>query len=139
MVRAHSWAGSYARAQRSSPSYNVSAVRESSPRPCSHLWSSMTVCWDGKVVPCCRDLNAELIVGDLNRQTIEEVWRGETLTRLRRLHAQGRHREIDLCEPCSRPFEGSSVLALALRYPFRKLDSLRRALLDAGRRGRGGV
>jgi MoaA/NifB/PqqE/SkfB family radical SAM enzyme len=50
---------------------------------CSYPWRSVVVLWDGRVVPCCRDSDAALVLGDLNVQTLEAIWHGEEVRRLR--------------------------------------------------------
>jgi hypothetical protein len=44
----------------------------------------MSVLWDGRVVTCCMDSNGVQVVGDLNKQTVQEVWTGPVLAGLRK-------------------------------------------------------
>jgi radical SAM protein with 4Fe4S-binding SPASM domain len=70
-------------------------------RPCRMLWKSLSVHADGKVSACCLDSEDELIVGDLGRgQTLEEIWHGAELARLRRLHLAGRFADLSICRAC---------------------------------------
>lgn len=63
-------------------------TRTESERPlvhlCSYPWRSVVVLWDGRVVPCCRDADGEMVLGDLNRQTLAEVWASDAVRELRR-------------------------------------------------------
>jgi radical SAM protein with 4Fe4S-binding SPASM domain len=43
---------------------------------CSHLFNSCIITWDGKVVPCCYDKNADHSYGTLDMQPFREVWPG---------------------------------------------------------------
>ncbi len=53
---------------------------------------------DGRVNACaCRDVEAELVVGDLARQSLRQVIDGPEIARLRE-----RHREGDFPEVCRR-------------------------------------
>jgi radical SAM protein with 4Fe4S-binding SPASM domain len=71
-------------------------------RPCRMLWKNLSVHADGKVSACCLDSEDELIVGDLGRgQTLEEIWRGKELARLRSLHRAGRFAELPICLKCN--------------------------------------
>ncbi|MFH1847088.1 MAG: radical SAM protein [Candidatus Omnitrophota bacterium] len=55
--------------------------------PCRELWrGSLVVLWDGRVVPCCADYDAKQVVGDVNKETLVNIWQGEKMQRLRRLH-----------------------------------------------------
>ncbi|HUP22779.1 MAG TPA: SPASM domain-containing protein, partial [Thermoanaerobaculia bacterium] len=69
--------------------------------PCRMLWRNLSVHADGKVSACCHDSEDELIVGDLERgDTLQQIWRGEKLQRLRRLHVEGRLDELPICRSC---------------------------------------
>jgi MoaA/NifB/PqqE/SkfB family radical SAM enzyme len=65
---------------------------------CGALYSMMNIKADGSVYPCCIHPSK---MGDLNRNTVEEIWNGEAYRDLRRQHATG---EVD--EMCLRCFDG---------------------------------
>ena len=50
---------------------------------CSFPWLSMTVLWDGRVVPCCSDHDGIYVYGDLKQSTLSQIWRAEPISRLR--------------------------------------------------------
>jgi radical SAM protein with 4Fe4S-binding SPASM domain len=69
--------------------------------PC-HLWRGpLYVKHSGHVYPCCQSymLGGET-VGRVGEQPLEEIWNGETMQNMRRLHAAGREGEIDVCSRC---------------------------------------
>ncbi len=68
--------------------------------PCIFFWSAISIVWDGRVVGCSADLNANYILGDLNRESIMEVWNGAEMRRYRRLLKENRYEELDLCARC---------------------------------------
>ncbi|MCP4654377.1 MAG: radical SAM protein [bacterium] len=69
--------------------------------PCRMLWRNLSVHADGKVSACCLDSEDELIVGDLAQgETIQDIWRGERLRALRRIHREGRFEELPICLKC---------------------------------------
>lgn len=68
--------------------------------PCQVFWSAMSIAWDGRVVGCSADLNGKFILGDLNHQSIMEVWNGEDYRRHRRLMKQKKYTELGLCADC---------------------------------------
>ena len=39
-------------------------IKSSSYTPCMFLWYSMSILWDGRVVPCCIDFKGEYILGE---------------------------------------------------------------------------
>ncbi len=71
------------------------------PIPCSRLWESLNIHQDGTAVACCIDHEQQEKIGRLPEQSLLEIWHGEPLARLRRLHLAGRHAEIPLCRDCT--------------------------------------
>lgn len=71
------------------------------PIPCSRLWDSFNVHYDGTVVACCIDFEEEEVIGRMPRQALKEIWHGKALQRLRTLHLAGRQNEIPLCRNCT--------------------------------------
>jgi len=69
--------------------------------PCTFLWNSFSINWDGKVSFCNVDFDHLGVIGDVNNQSIEEIWKGPELARYRQLHKQGRWHEIELCRECN--------------------------------------
>lgn len=66
---------------------------------CRYPWHSVCVLADGRVVPCCRDLNGDLCLGDLKTQSLAEIWNGEAIRELRRRFAAN-DRNNPLCLAC---------------------------------------
>jgi radical SAM protein with 4Fe4S-binding SPASM domain len=78
-------------------------VRESpKARPCHYLWrGAMYVKHDGRVYPCCQSYALDGVpVGDLNVQGLPEIFNSGEMQRLRKMHAEGRAGEIDICARC---------------------------------------
>jgi radical SAM protein with 4Fe4S-binding SPASM domain len=57
--------------------------------------------WNGTVSLCNEDWRHETIVGDLNSQTIREVWKGDALKQMRLMHLEGRRGENSMCRNCN--------------------------------------
>lgn len=66
---------------------------------CSDLWRRMFVWWDGKVNPCDIDFKSHLSVGDINQNSLSDLWRSEKYSKLRVSH-QSKNR--GKCSPCNR-------------------------------------
>jgi len=81
--------------------------------PCYYLWKSVLVQWDGEVVPCCRDYDSKIVLGDLNKQTLLEVWHGGGMIKLREDHLRGRFKN-GLCNNCT----DTSTIWPKTFYPF---------------------
>lgn len=68
--------------------------------PCPYLWDRLIVHHDGKVRFCESDWECRYPVGDINCQTISEIWTGENYRRLRESHLSGTF-DHPFCRDCS--------------------------------------
>ena len=68
--------------------------------PCNWLWKSMAIYWDGTVPACCADFTSEQIVGNLNENSLMEVWNGPEFQAIRSAQVAGRLDEYSLCRNC---------------------------------------
>jgi radical SAM protein with 4Fe4S-binding SPASM domain len=71
-------------------------------KPCALIWQKMIVDWNGDVVLCCDDWNHSTILGNLKKQTIEEIWKGEKLKKIREAHIKREFWKIPLCSNCNK-------------------------------------
>jgi len=67
---------------------------------CKTVQERMTIYWNGAVTICPHDLDGDYVLGNLNEQSIQEIWNGEQLSTLRKLHREKRFAEFPLCERC---------------------------------------
>lgn len=67
---------------------------------CDKPWTSVTVLWDGRVVPCCFDHDATNVLGDLRHQSLREICAGEPMRELRRAHRDRSLAGVKLCAHC---------------------------------------
>ncbi len=68
---------------------------------CYRLWHRMMVMADGSVPMCNSDFLKEEIVGNTKTQTVEEIWNGKELERIRKIHLAKRRMEIPCCAKCN--------------------------------------
>jgi MoaA/NifB/PqqE/SkfB family radical SAM enzyme len=52
------------------------------------------------VSACCPDWDQKLIVGDLKRESLREIWNSPVLQDLRLQHLRGARRDNALCRAC---------------------------------------
>ena len=64
---------------------------------CEYPWLSLTVMADGNVVPCTQISNNELVLGNVNEQSLEEIWNGENYKKLREMHVTGKFPKDHKC------------------------------------------
>ncbi len=82
-------------------------VKSNMKSHCWKMWHSNVITWDGKVVPCCFDKDANHILGNLNESSMEEIWKNSKYKSFRNELSKSR-KNIDICSNCS---EGIKVWA----------------------------
>ena len=65
---------------------------------CEYPWSSLTVMAEGNVVPCTQIPNNEIVLGNINKQTLEEIWNGEKYEKFRKMHITGQFPKNHKCK-----------------------------------------
>jgi radical SAM protein with 4Fe4S-binding SPASM domain len=75
------------------------------PDNCARLWFNPVVTWDGKVLPCCFDKDAEHIMGDLSQESFREIWNGPRYRVFRKAILKDRSM-IEICRNCSSGLKG---------------------------------
>lgn len=80
-------------------------VKNALDNHCWRLWHATVITWDGLVVPCCFDKDAQNNLGDLKGKPFKEIWHNEKYIGFRRQILQSR-RNIEICANCS---EGTKV------------------------------
>ena len=70
------------------------------PNHCWKMWHSNVITWDGKVVPCCFDKDAQHIIGELTTNGMKEIWESKKYNEFRAELMRGR-KNIDICSNCS--------------------------------------
>jgi len=68
---------------------------------CDRALNQFMVLQDGRVSLCCFDANGREILGDLNAQTIREIFNGSHATGIREAHYSGRRNDVAICAQCT--------------------------------------
>jgi radical SAM protein with 4Fe4S-binding SPASM domain len=80
-------------------------IKNSLPHRCARLWFNPVITWDGKVLPCCFDKDAEYVMGDLNHETFREIWDSPRYKIFRKSVLSGRQM-IEICRNCTSGMRG---------------------------------
>jgi spiro-SPASM protein len=65
---------------------------------CADLWFKMTINWNGEVILCPHDWSYQEKIGDLNFQTISDVWHSTKIIEIRKSHIAKKYGGI--CASC---------------------------------------
>lgn len=68
--------------------------------PCPFPWQHVVVQWNGDVVPCCRDYDATLRLGNVGEQSLVEIWNGAGYETFREQHRTGDYGDNRTCRDC---------------------------------------
>jgi radical SAM protein with 4Fe4S-binding SPASM domain len=72
---------------------------------CWKMWHSCVITWDGTVVPCCFDKDAEYPMGNLQETSFVNLWKSNSYNTFRQSLIRSRS-EIEMCKNCT---EGTPV------------------------------
>lgn len=81
--------------------FNCSVYTNGNKPPCPHLWSYLPIRWNGDVSLCCMDFDSRVSIGNLNSESIRNVWTGSRLSSIRNLHLTNRSDELTVCRDCN--------------------------------------
>ncbi len=70
--------------------------------PCTFLWYSLTVFYDGKVFLCPQDFAGEIQVGDLNKESIKDIFNNEKIQKIRERFKNKNISDLSPCNSCDR-------------------------------------
>lgn len=82
-------------------------VKNSLENHCWRMWSGAVITWNGQVVPCCFDKDAEHAMGNLNESSLIKIWNNNRYRKFRSSLFKSRSSHA-ICTNCS---EGTKVWA----------------------------
>jgi len=81
--------------------------KESCGRP---FHGPVQVQWNGKIVPCCWDYNNSIVLGDVTKNTVEEVLKGKEFNALRDAHEKKEFYKFSFCDSCDQLYKCEEAL-----------------------------
>lgn len=100
--------------------------------PCHYLWRGAAyIKQNGDVYPCCQSYMLDgAPLGNMAARPLREIWNSEAMQDLRRMHAQGRAGDVDMCARCCttipHPALAAGSLLLHARTVRRLLPAIER-------------
>jgi hypothetical protein len=77
----------------------------------------MYVKHSGDVYPCCQSYMLQgKAVGAIGKSSLDEIWNGAEMQRMRELHVSGRAGEIDICSRCCTTIPHPALVAGSLVF-----------------------
>ncbi len=76
---------------------------------CKHPWMTMTIKSNGEATMCMEDFNNEIILGDVRKKTLKEIWDGEAYRDFRMAHLENR-KGIKCNEQCDMKLIGECLI-----------------------------
>jgi radical SAM protein with 4Fe4S-binding SPASM domain len=68
---------------------------------CPQIFKSVQVQADGEILPCCVDWRRVNVLGNINKNSLFEIWNGEKLRKLQMEHLKGNKSKIQPCKDCT--------------------------------------
>jgi len=95
----HNWAGKIGTENIKNPK------KSKKPSLCYFPWSQIAIQYDGIVRLCCMDTDTEVVMGDLNKESINDIWNGENYRKFRDNMLV--NNVPDICKNCTYPEKGT--------------------------------
>ena len=87
---------------------HITAIKNVRPRKtfanekevCPFPFYSCVINCDGTVTICCVDWNKKTIIGDLKKNSFEEIWNGDAANKFRKMHLMRERYKNESCKNC---------------------------------------
>ncbi|MBF0207304.1 MAG: radical SAM protein [Oligoflexia bacterium] len=96
----YNWGGQLSSYDTVAP-YSINASSNKNKLPCVSLWSLLVILADGTIPLCNIDYKISKKIGNINNNSIKEVWNSEELNSLRFFHLNNSKNILPLCSGCN--------------------------------------
>jgi len=72
---------------------------------CNFPWNTMVILQDGSVTACCLDYDGQIYLGNVNKQSIHEIWNGERYKKIRNDFKRLNYEDYSVCKECNFPVD----------------------------------
>lgn len=86
---------------------------------CFRPWEGVYIMWDGRVTNCIFDLNGDVIFGDVNKESIIEIWNNEKMQDFR-LQCINNKFDNKLCRNCNEHLPKKNLLKNFINYAYQR-------------------
>ena len=74
---------------------------------CPEPWVRLMIRYNGDINPCCGIQGPKLVVGNIHKDKIKDVWDSRQMEILRNIHEQGQFKNNEICRLCAESFRYS--------------------------------
>lgn len=67
---------------------------------CDQPWQRMFILSDGRITLCCGDRYQRMVLGNISKDSISDIWTSDRLKKFRELHVKGESHNLPLCAQC---------------------------------------
>jgi len=85
---------------------------------CHQPFTRLSIIEDGRVSVCCVDHDLGLVVGDVSKQSLQEIWESARLVKIRELQKNGEFYKLSACANCEKAINADE----GLQTPLEKLE-----------------
>jgi radical SAM protein with 4Fe4S-binding SPASM domain len=68
--------------------------------PCRELWLKLQMLWNGDVTVCCIDYDGKLKIGNVQNDSLTDLWFGSKINRMREIHQSREFEKTPICNRC---------------------------------------
>lgn len=69
--------------------------------PCLRQAKQLAINWEGKVLLCCCDYYGEHMFGNVNTQSLKEIWNSKKFKKVRNWLNRGQREKVNICKYCT--------------------------------------
>lgn len=76
------------------------SVIKKHPNCCPEVFDKLSINWNGDVTACCNDYDNKMIVGNINRSSLFEIWNSSKMNNFRKILSEKQYDKLELCKSC---------------------------------------
>ena len=70
---------------------------------CEKLWQRLAISEEGRIKLCHMDDEGRIFLGHIARDNLADIWKGKEMSQYRKLHVEGKIKDIPMCSICGVP------------------------------------
>lgn len=94
--------------------------RDKNEKICYEPWLGMSILSNGNVVPCCNDYDSQMILGNLKKEKVLEVWNSFKMRNFRNTFLGDYDKRNKICKSCNVPCTNKDIINE--KNPFRSYE-----------------